>query len=61
MKKILDPILEEQEVPEEIKEKLLESAKLFLLVKNLGNLFLKKTLKSSVDIIETVSSNQKND
>ncbi len=52
MKKELNSILEEHEVPEGLEERLLKAAKLQLLVKDMGNLFFKKTIKSSVDIIE---------
>lgn len=54
MKKILDDILNENEVPDGIKERLLKSAKAQLLLKDLSGLFMNNVPKTSADLIKTI-------
>lgn len=60
MKKIIGDILREQEVPKDLKGKLLETAKIQLLAKDLTSLFGFSAPKSTLDVIQTISeSNNK--
>ena len=60
MKKILGEILNNEETPKEVKSRLLESAKAYLLVKDIGELFGSNVPKASLDIAETLVNRQTN-
>jgi hypothetical protein len=60
MKKVIKEILDEHEVPEGVKERLMESAKMQLLFKDLGDLFGRNVPKSSADVVETILPGKKN-
>lgn len=61
MKKILGDILIKEEVPQDLKGKILKTAKIQLLAKDLTSLFGIRSPKSALDILNTVSeSNKKN-
>ena len=59
MKEVFDDILNKHEVPVTVKNRLMESAKIYLLAKDLGGLFLNKFPKASKDIIKTVVDSKK--
>ena len=58
LKDIIDDILNENEVPAGVKDKLMHSAKLYLLAKDLGLLFTKAAPTSAADIMSTVSKSK---
>jgi galactitol-specific phosphotransferase system IIB component len=58
LKDLLDDILNESEVPAAVKKRLMTSAKRYLLAKDLGVLFTKKSSTSIADIITTITTNK---
>lgn len=59
MKKILEEILNKEVAPKEIKSRLLDSARTYLLVKDLGDLFGSNIPKVSLDITDTIACDDK--
>lgn len=54
MKKIIGEILNTEETPQGIKDRLLKSARTYLLLKDIGDLFASNVPKTSLDITSTI-------
>lgn len=60
MKELLEEYLNDRETPEDIKPKVIKSARRYIFIKEMGELFFKNLPDAGYSIFNTLQNNRKN-